>query len=76
MVTRVYQTFPDTGTLYQTLPDTGTLYQTFPGTGTLPGVRIAVERDVNLLAPEFGIKILAHSVCKMRIKHEPKKVAL
>jgi hypothetical protein len=31
---------------------------------------------VNLLAPEFGIKILAHPVCKMRIIQEPKKVAL
>jgi hypothetical protein len=29
---------------------------------------------VNLLAPEFGIKILAHPVCKMRIIQEPKKV--
>jgi hypothetical protein len=30
----------------------------------------------NLLAPEFGIQILAHPVCKMRIIQEPKKVAL
>jgi hypothetical protein len=34
------------------------------------------EDDINLLAPEFGIQILAHSVCKMRIIQEPKKVAL
>jgi hypothetical protein len=31
---------------------------------------------MNLLAPEFGIYILAHPVCKMRIIQEPKKVAL
>jgi hypothetical protein len=30
----------------------------------------------NILAPEFGSKILAHPVCKMRIIQEPKKVAL
>ena len=30
----------------------------------------------NLLAPEFGIQILAHPVCKMWIIQEPKKVAL
>jgi hypothetical protein len=30
----------------------------------------------NLLAPEFGILILAHPVCKIRIIQEPKKVAL
>ena len=30
----------------------------------------------NLLAPEFGILILAHPVCKMWITQEPKKVAL
>jgi hypothetical protein len=30
---------------------------------------------LNLLAPEFGISILAHPVCKMRIMQEPKKVA-
>ena len=30
----------------------------------------------NLLAPEFGIEILAHPVCKMWIIREPKKVAL
>jgi hypothetical protein len=30
----------------------------------------------NLLAPEFYIKILAHSVCKMWITQKPKKVAL
>jgi hypothetical protein len=28
------------------------------------------------LAPEFGIKILAHPVCKMRIIQEPIKAAL
>jgi hypothetical protein len=28
---------------------------------------------MNLLAPEFGIYILAHPVCKMRIIQEPKK---
>jgi hypothetical protein len=27
-------------------------------------------------APEFGIQILAHPVCKMGIIQEPKKVAL
>jgi hypothetical protein len=32
--------------------------------------------EFKLLAPEFSIKILAHSVCKMRIIQEPKKVAL
>jgi hypothetical protein len=32
--------------------------------------------DINLLAPEFYISILAHPVCKMWIIHEPKKVAL
>jgi hypothetical protein len=32
--------------------------------------------DLNLLAPEFGIYILAHPVRKMRIIQEPKKVAL
>jgi hypothetical protein len=31
---------------------------------------------INLLAPEFGNLILAHSVCKMRIIPEPKQVAL
>jgi hypothetical protein len=31
---------------------------------------------IKLLAPEFGIKNLAHPVCKMRIIQEPKKVAL
>jgi hypothetical protein len=30
----------------------------------------------NLLVPEFGILILAHPVCKMRIIHEQKKLAL
>ena len=30
----------------------------------------------NLLAPEFYMQILAHSVCKMWIIQEPKKVAL
>ena len=30
----------------------------------------------NLLAPEFGIQILVHPVCKMWIIQEPKKVAL
>jgi hypothetical protein len=29
----------------------------------------------NLLAQEFGIYILAHPVCKMRIIQEPEKVA-
>ena len=33
-------------------------------------------QKINLLAPEFGIKILAHPVCKMWIIQEPKKVAL
>jgi hypothetical protein len=32
--------------------------------------------DFNLLASEFGIKIVAHPVCKMLIIQEPKKVAL
>jgi hypothetical protein len=32
--------------------------------------------NINLLGPEFGILVLAHSVCKMRIIQEPKKVAL
>jgi hypothetical protein len=31
---------------------------------------------INLLTPEFGISILAHPVCKMRIIQEPKKIAL
>ena len=31
---------------------------------------------LNLLAPEFGIYIFAHPVCKMWIIQEPKKVAL
>jgi hypothetical protein len=31
---------------------------------------------INLLAPEFGIWILAHPVCKMRIIQEPKKLSL
>ena len=31
---------------------------------------------INLLAPEFGIKILAHPVCKMWIIQKSKKVAL
>jgi len=31
---------------------------------------------INLLEPEFYIEILAHSVRKMRIIQEPKKVAL
>ena len=34
------------------------------------------RRLFNLLAPEFGIYILAHPVCKMWIIQEPKKVAL
>jgi hypothetical protein len=29
--------------------------------------------SINLLAPEFGIYILAHPVCKMRIIQGPKK---
>ena len=33
-------------------------------------------RRFNLLAPEFYISILAHTVCKMWIIQEPKKVAL
>jgi hypothetical protein len=32
--------------------------------------------SINLMVPEFDIKILAHAVCKMRIIREPKKVAL
>jgi hypothetical protein len=32
--------------------------------------------NINLLAPEFFIKTLAHPVCKMLIIQEPKKVAL
>ena len=35
-----------------------------------------VNGYINLLAPEFGIQILAHPVCKMWIIQEPKKVAL
>jgi hypothetical protein len=31
---------------------------------------------IKLLAPQFGIQILAQPVCKMRIIQEPKKVAL
>jgi hypothetical protein len=34
------------------------------------------QQNINLLAPEFGIKILAHPACKMQIIQEPKKVAL
>jgi hypothetical protein len=30
---------------------------------------------LNLLAPEFGIEILAHSVYKMRIIQKPKEIA-
>jgi hypothetical protein len=40
------------------------------------GDTIAVTLCFNLLAPEFGIKILAHPVCKMRIIQEPIKAAL
>jgi hypothetical protein len=32
--------------------------------------------EINRLAPEFYIYVLAHSVCKMLITQEPKKVAL
>ena len=35
-----------------------------------------IDRAINLLAPEFGIQILAHPVCKMWIIQGPKKVAL
>jgi hypothetical protein len=35
-----------------------------------------IESFFNLLAPEFGIQILAHPVCKIRIIHKPKQVAL
>jgi hypothetical protein len=31
---------------------------------------------INLWAPEFGILISAHPVCKMQIIQEPKKVEL
>jgi len=34
------------------------------------------KNSLNLLAPEFYIKILAHPVCKMWILQEPKKVAI
>ena len=42
------------------------------------GVRnmYSIPAVVNPLAPEFYIKILAHSVFKMWIIQEPKKVAL
>jgi hypothetical protein len=36
----------------------------------------AQTASFNLLAPEFGIKILAHPVYKILIIQEPKKVAL
>jgi hypothetical protein len=32
--------------------------------------------DFNLLAKEFGIYILAHPICKIRIIQEPIKVTL
>jgi hypothetical protein len=35
-----------------------------------------LELQVNRLASEFYISILAHPVCKMLITQEPKKVAL
>ena len=38
--------------------------------------KVPVVVIFNLLAPEFGTEILAHSVCKMWIIREPKKVAL
>jgi hypothetical protein len=34
------------------------------------------KNTVNLLAPEFGISVLAHPVCKIRIIQEPKKAEL
>jgi hypothetical protein len=46
---------------------------------TLPpnsAYQIPRQDAINLLAPEFGVQILAHSVYKMRIIQEPKKVAL
>ena len=39
-------------------------------------ISIQNDPDINLLAPEFYIQILAQSVCKMWIIHEQKKVAL
>jgi hypothetical protein len=32
--------------------------------------------NINLLAPEFDIKILAHPVCKMCLTQEPKNLTL
>jgi hypothetical protein len=37
---------------------------------------LSIISSINLLAPEFGIYILAHPVCKMQIIQEPKKIAL
>jgi hypothetical protein len=44
-----------------------------PGRDDLP---LQSSTEVNLLAPEFGIQILAHPVCKMRIVQTPKPLAL
>jgi hypothetical protein len=33
----------------------------------------SIQEEINLLAPEFGILILAHSVCKMRIIERKKR---
>jgi hypothetical protein len=43
---------------------------------TEKNLTITCMTRLNLLAPEFGIKILAHTVCKMWIIQEPKQVAL
>jgi hypothetical protein len=40
------------------------------------GSRRIAPLMLNILAPGFGIPILAHPVCKMRIIQEPKKVEL
>jgi len=45
----------------------------------VPGIccfNLSSDFGFNLLAPEFYTYILAHTVCKMWITHEPKKVAL
>jgi hypothetical protein len=53
----------------------GKLYSFLQTFLLLIGSRCDTER-FNLLASEFYISILAHSVCKILITQEPKKVAL
>jgi hypothetical protein len=52
------------------------LYQSTHNTFIQYGTAVTLLLVVNLLAPEFGIQILAHPLCKMRIIQERKKLAL